>query len=119
MTNPKIPEVNNVYGHIQAPQGLNVILHAVTPVVGEQRAFVHVSQFNGDEILRFASDVAEFESIPLEEPSRHLLNGCVAGSLDEVVAFVRALSGQLAQAAVEHRFEVYDSDQQLIQQLPR
>jgi hypothetical protein len=57
-----IPEGNNVYGIITAPQGLEPVLRAVEQVVGEGRASIYRSQFNGSETLCLRSESADFES---------------------------------------------------------
>src|SRR5580704_14822116 len=98
---------NNVYGHIVAPLGLYPILQAVSSVIGEGRACIHKSQFNGAETLRFSTDCVDFESTPLEEGNQHLLNGGVGGTLEDHVAFVGAMSKALTEIGIEHRFEVY------------
>lgn len=113
-----IPDFNNVYGHIVVSNGLQPVLRVVNGLVGEGRAYIKKSQFNGAETLRIGTDNVNFESTPLEDAGRHLLSGGVGGSLEEVVEFVRALSRSLAQDGIEHRFEVYDDDQNLVQMLP-
>jgi hypothetical protein len=112
-----IPEGNNVYGIISAPQGLEPVLRAVEQVVGGGRAYIYRSQFNGSHTLRLRSESADFESDYLDDGVRHLFSGGVGGSLEEVVGFVRLLSGSLSRSGVEHSFEVYD-DQQLFQRIP-
>ena len=54
------------------------------------------------------ADAADFESLPLPGGIEYLLNGAVAGSPDEVMAFTRRLSAVLAAAKVEHTFDVHD-----------
>ena len=112
-----IPEGNNVYGIITAPQGLEPVLRAIEQVVGGGRASIYRSQFNGSETLRLRSESADFESDPLDDGVQHLFNGGVGGSLEKVVAFVRALSESLSRSGIEHSFEVYEG-QQLVQRLP-
>jgi hypothetical protein len=104
MTNSLIPP-NNVYSQIVAPHGLHPVLQCVIRLVGEGQASTYKSQFNGAETLHFSTDVLDFESIPLEDGSRHLLNGGVSGTLDDVVGFVRAMSKLFIEAGIEHRFE--------------
>ena len=112
-----VPEGNNVYGIITAPQGLEPVLRAIEQVVSGGRASIYRSRFNGSETLRLRSESADFESDHLDDGVQHLFNGGVGGSLEEVVALVRALSESLSQSGIEHSFEVYD-DQQLVQRIP-
>src|ERR1700722_17243285 len=90
MTSPKMPDGNNVYGPVIAPQGLQPILRAMMPLVGEKRAYIYRSQFIGAVTLTISTDTADFGSTLLEYGSRHLLNGGCAGVLDDVVVFVRS-----------------------------
>jgi hypothetical protein len=112
-----IPEGNNVYGEMTAPQGLEPILRAVEEVVGVSQAHIYRSQFNGAETLPIRSDSAIFKSDRLGDGIEHLFNGAVGGSLEEVVDFVRALSATLSRSGIVHSFEVYD-DQQLVREIP-
>ena len=112
-----IPEGNNVYGIITAPQGLEPVLRAVEQVVTGGRAYIYRSQFNGAETLHLRSETAEFESDHLDDGVQHLFSGGVGGSLEEVIHFVRGLSESLSGSEIEHSFEVYD-DQQLVQRIP-
>ena len=118
MTDPKMPEGNNVYGHVVAPHGLHPILQAVRQLVGENRASIYKSQFNRSETLHFSTDAVDFESTPLEDGRRHLINGGVGGDSNDVVAFVRAMSRLLTEAGVEHSFEIYDYNHNLVQTIP-
>jgi hypothetical protein len=42
----------------------------------------------------------------------------VGGTDEEVIAFIEALSRALSAAGIEHAFEVYDSDKNLLQVIP-
>ena len=112
-----IPEGNNVYGTITAPQGLEAVLRAVQQVVSGGRAYINRSQFNGAETLHLRSESIDFESDHLGDGVQHLFSGGVDGSLEEVIGFVRALSESLSRSGIEHSFEIYD-DQQLVQRVP-
>jgi len=83
--------------------------------VGEKRASIYKSQFNGVETLHLSTDAVDFESTPLEDGSRHLLNGGVAGDSNDVVGFVTAVSRLLTEAGIQHSFEVYDNNHNLVQ----
>lgn len=113
-----MPDSNNVYGRIVAPGGLAPVLGAVRGLPGLERAYVKKSQYDGAEVLRFSSDAVDFESTPLGGGPRHLLNGGVEGPPEDVVGFVRAMSDRLAEAGVEHHFEVYDTDGSLLTVIP-
>lgn len=113
-----IPDGNNVYGHIVSSQGLQSALRAVKRLIGEDRAYIYKSQFNGAETLHFGTDSIQFDSTPLEEAGRHLLNGGVGGSLEDVVEFVEAMSRLFTEEGIEHRFEVYDADDNLVEMIP-
>lgn len=109
-----IPDPNNVHGVITGRHGLNPVLGAVKRLVGSGgRATLYRSGFDGAETLEFVTESAEFESTALRG-GEHLLNGGVCGPLEDVLAFVRALSGALSEAEVEHRFEVSDDRQRLV-----
>lgn len=112
-----IPHGNNVYGQVIAPEGLQPVLRAVERLIGENRVYIKKSQFSGAETLHFGTDDTQFDSTPLEEAGHHLVNGAVGGSLEDVVGFVRALSGSLPQEGIEHHFEVYDGER-LVQTFP-
>jgi hypothetical protein len=113
-----IPDGNNVYGHIVSSQGLQPVLRAMKRLIGEDRAYIYKSQFNGTETLHFDTDSIQLHSTPLEESGRHLLNGGVGGSLEDVVKFVGAMSRLLAEEGIEHSFEVYDADYNLVEMIP-
>jgi hypothetical protein len=72
-----------------------------------------VSVFNprpgAPEVIRLRTDVADFESLALPGGMDHLFNGSVAGSSDEVLAFARRVSEALANAKIEHTFDVLDA----------
>ena len=108
---------NNVYGQVVAPDGLRVVLVAAERALGPGAASVFRSRAGGAETLRIRTDAADFESLPLPGGMDYLLNGAVSGSADEVAAFVRALSASLAEARVEHTFEVHDG-QRVVLSLP-
>jgi hypothetical protein len=62
-------------------------------------------------MIRLRTDAADFESLPLPGGMDHLLNGSVSGSADDVADFVRRISRALAEAKVEHTFDVLDGGQ--------
>src|SRR5262249_19215858 len=106
-----------VYGHIVSPQGLGPVLRAVQPLAVGGRAWISVSGYDGTRTLHVETDSLDFSTDPLGE-DRHLFNGGVAGTADEVVAFVESLSRALSAAKIEHSFEVYDVDQNLLHVVP-
>lgn len=108
---------NNVYGDLIAPQGLRYVSDALAPLIGDARASLYVSQFNGKETLRFSTEIANFESMPLEVQGHHFLNGHVIGTIDEVARFVEAMSKHLSDTSIQHRFEIYVDDR-LLRRLP-
>ncbi len=111
------PDYNNVYGHVVTPDGLAPVLDAVGGVEGVSKASIYVSGYNGAESLILSSDLIDFRSEPLDS-GQHLLNGGVAGTIDEVIVFVAKLSHALSGAGVEHNFEVYNEEQELIKEIP-
>lgn len=102
-----IPDFNNVYGEIHTPQGLQRALAAVQLLVGQDRAYIYRSGYNGAETLHVRTADAEFDSEPFGGTG-HLISGGVAGSPEEVVVYIRSLSDALEKVGVEYRFEVYD-----------
>jgi hypothetical protein len=114
-----IPEAYDIYGLITAPQGMLPVLRAVRHLAAGGQASIYRSGYNGAETLRLRSDGVEFESDPLKDGVHHLFNGGVGGSLEEVVGFIRTLSEALQTAGIEHRFEIYDEDQNLVRVIPR
>jgi hypothetical protein len=113
-----MPDGNNVYGQIVSPDGLQPILRAARRLVGDGRASIYKAQFNGAETLRFTTETVDFESIPLKQGDRHLLNGGITGDSSEVVSFVEAMSRLLQEAGIEHSFEVYDAEKNLVRTVP-
>lgn len=113
-----LPDGNNVYGHVVAPKGMQPVLNAVQRFVGKDRAYIYVSGYNGASTLHISTDECDFESTPLDDGFRHLLNGGVAGSVDEVTEFVEKLSKHLSDAQIEHGFEVYDESRNLAAEIP-
>ena len=113
-----IPKTNNVYGQIIAPDGLRPVHAAVEKVLGPGCASIFRARAsNQSETLRIRTDTADLESLPLPGGIEHLLNGAVGGPVEEVVAFVQRLSDALAEAKVEHSFEVHDG-RQIVRSLP-
>jgi hypothetical protein len=113
-----IPDCNNVHGLMTARHSLTPVLGAVERLVGSGgRATHYRSGFDGAKSLEFVTESAEFASAPLGG-GEHLLNGGVGGTLEDVLAFVRALSGVLSEAEVEHRFEVSDDRRRLLYFIP-
>src|SRR5687768_17562030 len=102
-----MPERNNVWGILTAPQGMEPVLHAVEHLVARGRASIRRSGYNGAETLRLSTDQVDFESTPLEDGHQHLFSGGVAGSPEDVVAFIQALSNALHKAGIEHSFDPY------------
>lgn len=113
-----IPKTNNVYGQIVAPDGLRPVHAAIEKVLGPGCASIFRARtLNPDEMLRVLTDVADIQSLPLPGGMEHLFNGAVGGSAEEVVAFVQRLSDALADAKVEHSFEIHDG-RQVVRSLP-
>ena len=104
----RIPRTNNVYGQLVAPGGLQPVLVAIEALLGPGCASLFHTRAGAGETLRIRSDTSDFESLPLPGGMEYLLNGAVAGSVDEVMVFVRALSAQLTESNIEHTFEVHD-----------
>jgi hypothetical protein len=89
----------------------------VEQVVGEGRVAIKRSQFSGAETFCLRSESAYFQTDRLGDGVQHLFSGGVAGSVEEVVDFVPALSEALRRSGIEHSVEVYD-DQQLVPRIP-
>jgi hypothetical protein len=83
----------------------------VSELVGENRTLVRKSRFGG-------ADTVDFDSTPLEGGRRQVLNGSVEGTLPEIAKFVQSMSELMPEASVEHVFEVYDADQNLVKEIP-
>lgn len=112
-----IPDFNNVYGHVVAPHSLEAVLRAVRPLAAGGQAWIKVSGYDGAPTLHLETDSLDFQTTPLGE-GRHLFNGGVGGTAGEVIALVENLSRALSAAGVEHAFEVYDEDQNLLRLVP-
>lgn len=112
-----IPDASNVYGHVVTPAGLNPVLAAVRPLAIGGRVWLKTSGYDGATTLHLETDTLDFATTPLGGGS-HLFNGGVAGSTAEVVALVERLSAALSGGGVEHNFEVYDADQNLVCVIP-
>ena len=108
-----LPDGNNVYGTVVAPDGMQPVLESVQRLVGKDNAYIYVSGYNGASTLHFSTQRCDFESTPLDDGSQHLLNGGVAGSVEAVIEFVKELSLHLSDAQIKHSFEVYDESEDL------
>jgi len=111
--NELLPCGNRVYGSFAAPDGMQPVLETVQNMIGNENAYIYVSGYNGASTLHFSNQKCDFESTPLDEGIQHLLNGGVAGSVLEVIEFVKELSHHLSDARIEHSFEVYDESEEL------
>ncbi|QDT24791.1 hypothetical protein Enr10x_00830 [Gimesia panareensis] len=111
-----IPDSNNVYGCVTSLDGLAFVRDAVNKLEEVNEAFISVSGCDGSESLILKSDLIDFESEPLEN-GQHLLNGAVAGSINEIISFVGKLSHTLSEAGIEHHFEIYNAEE-LIKEIP-
>ena len=109
-----LPDGNNVYGSVIALNGMQHVLESVQRLVGKDNAYIYVSGYNGASTLHFSTQRCDFESTPLDDGGQHLLNGGVAGSVEDVIGFVRELSHHLSDAQIEHSFEVYDESENLV-----
>lgn len=112
-----IPDGNNVYGHVEAPRGLEQVLAAIQPLATGGRVWLKTSGYDGTTTLHLETDALDFATTPLGRGS-HLFNGGVAGSAAEVVARVEDLSAALSAAGVKHSFEVYDADKNIVCVVP-
>ena len=112
-----MPDGNNVYGRVEAPHGLEQVRSALQPLVTGGRALLKTSGYDGTTTLHLETDALDFATTPLGGGS-HLFNGGVAGSAAEVLSRVGNLSAALSAANVEHEFEVYDADQNLVCVIP-
>jgi hypothetical protein len=99
---------NNVYGQIVAPGGLRPVVAALEKVLGPGCVSVFNPRPGAREVLRLRTDAADFESLPLPGGMEHLCNGSVAGPADDVIGFVRRVSGALSEMKVDHTFDVLD-----------
>ena len=111
------PDYNNVYGHVIAPNGLTTVLENVRGTAGVRKAGIKVSGYDGSESLILSGDLIEFESEPIEN-DEHLLKGCIAGTIEEIIIFIGQLSHALSEAKLDHHFEVYNEEQILIKEFP-
>jgi hypothetical protein len=112
-----VPESNNVYGYLMAPKGLRPLLVALRQLFDDELVSIRTSSFDESETLRLSSDVMDFESTPLGG-GKHLLNGGVTGSRDQVLPVVQKISHAFAEATIEHQFEIHDFDGTLVQTVP-
>jgi hypothetical protein len=104
-----MPDGNNVYGQIEAPNGLEPIRAVLTSWLGSSGCSIYKSSYDGSEKIRLRTAGADFESTPLKD-SCHLFNGCVEGNLDTIESFIETLSSHLASIDIKHSFEIYDED---------
>jgi hypothetical protein len=113
MTDSSLPDGNNVYGIIVSASGLRPVLNAVQRFVGNDNAYIYVSGYNGVSTLYCSTEKCDFESTPLDDRFQYLLNGSVAGSVEDVTGFVKELSRCLSDAKIKHSFEIYDESENL------
>jgi hypothetical protein len=110
---------NNVYGQLVAPDGLRPVLVALEKLLGPGQASLFRSRSTSTiETLRIRTDAADLESLPMPGGIDYLLNGAVAGSMDDVIAFVQRLSAGLSEAHIEHTFEIHDG-RRIVLSLPK
>jgi hypothetical protein len=107
---------NNVYGSLFAPDGLEIILDVIKPLLLDGKVYIYTSQFNSAKTLHLLSEHVDFGSEPLEN-DKHLFNGFVDGTLEDVKNFVSLLSKALKSINIRHSFEIYDENQELVEQL--
>jgi hypothetical protein len=100
------PQSNNVYGQIVAPDGLRPIVVALEKSLGPGCVSAYNPRPGAAEVIRLRTDLADFESLPLPGGMEHLFNGAIAGTSDDVAAFVRRLSVALVDARLEHTFDI-------------
>lgn len=108
------PQTNNVYGQIVAPDGLRPIVVALEKALGPGCVSVFNPRPGAPEVIRLRTDAADFESLPMPGGIDHLFNGSVAGSSEDVAAFVRRVSTALTDAKVEHTFDVVDGGRAIL-----
>ena len=77
----------------------------------------NVSGYDGTTTLHLETDAMDFVTTPLGS-GRHLFNGGVTVSADEVLARLQSHSVALSAAGVEHGFDVYDADRNLVCVIP-
>jgi hypothetical protein len=104
-----IPDSNNVYGQIEAPNGLEPIRFALASWLGSSAVSIYKSSYDGSESIRLRTTRAEFASTPLKNGC-HLLNGCVEGNLTTIESFIANLSRHLEWIGVKHSFEIHDDN---------
>lgn len=113
-----VPKRDNVYGHVIVPGGIQCALKVVRRLIGKDKARIRFSGYDGASTLLFSSDKCDFESTSLGDGKEHLLNGGVAGTIEEVAEFVKQLSESLSDAKIEHEFEVYDESGNFVVKIP-
>ncbi len=108
------PGSNNVYGLIApASNDLRPLLEVLRPLADGGKLYIYKSGFNGAETLHLRTESADLESEPLEETGVHLFNGGIAGTPQEVAAYVCRVAELLSSVGTEYALEVYDSEQNL------
>ena len=112
-----IPDGNNVYGQIEAPNGLEPIGVVLTSWLGGSGCSIYKSSYDGSERIRLKTSGADFESTPLKDGC-HLFNGSVEGSLMTIQSFIETLSSHLASIEIKHSFEIYDNEGILAKTIP-
>lgn len=109
-----IPNFHNVYGTVQAHEGLSRVLAVAKKVAPWRTAQIKRSVYG--ERLRLSSASADFDSEQLDS-GEYLLKGAVAGTTDEVIALAREFSNELQKQGIVHHFEIYDSAQNLVAEI--
>jgi hypothetical protein len=102
------PQANNVYGQIVSPDGLAPLRVAIENAFGPGCVSLFHARPGAPEMLRIRTDAADFESLPLPGGMDYLLNGAVAGGIDDVKSFAQRLSDAFVKAKIEHTFDVHD-----------
>jgi hypothetical protein len=109
----------NVIGSVTAPHGLSPVLNALRPLFPHGEIFIGHPLTQKGEKLIVRTTSAFFSTNPHDEEGRYIFAGGVEGTLDEVIAFTKALSDALELAGIEHDLHVYDSTESIVASFPK
>jgi hypothetical protein len=90
---------------------LPLILEAAREVMPTEAVSVYESGFDGQKLIRLYSDSVDMET---EQGSRDLFGGVAGRTIVEAQAFLGAFASTLASRGVEHRFELYSQNHDLV-----
>jgi hypothetical protein len=116
----QLPPVNNVFGYLHSPVGLQPVASALCSRLGltAEQVWVARSSFDGAESLRIETPDCSLETRSTQTVDTWLFNGAVAGTPEEIFSTLLPIVRNLQWAGFSATFEIYDAEFQLVGKCP-